>query len=426
MSTENVDEHKTNDDYAGMEESLVPDLDSITARRNAVPSDVNIQVCSPIIKEEKFTKHVVYTIKGTDRESGFEVVRRYKDFDRIRELLVKRWPGCYVPPLPPKSVTSNMDTKFIEDRRRQLQTFCKKIGELPYLHYSEEYQIFIRSGNPDLEKALAHLQKVSYEDLIQKYSTSFNHLSGKELNNETVMKIAAFKVFLQKTQGHFSNFKKIARSVSQARRTFYEQFANFHNQVCVEYEKNVFSEYHNHSNNKNVFDDPSNFVLIERVDRIKQASSQPSLEYLYEWIKAESREIEAFIEAIDQRDKYESYKAKTHDKQKADTSELQKVLAGKTTLKGIFSRKSKAEEVESLERHIAQAGKDIESLTMIHDMVTLIIAYSEIEKFKSNKLEQYYYIVKLAATNELTNVRNMIDYWNMVSKNENIRPPGEN
>ena len=135
--------------------------------------------------------------------------------------------------------------------------------------------------------------------------------------------------------------------------------ANFHNQVCVEYEKNVFSEYHNHSNNKNVFDDPSNFVLIERVDRIKQASSQPSLEYLYEWIKAESREIEAFIEAIDQRDKYESYKAKTHDKQKADTSELQKVLAGKTTLKGIFSRKSKAEEVESLERHIAQVMNNL-------------------------------------------------------------------
>jgi len=34
--------------------------------------------------------------------------------------------------------------------------------------------------------------------------------------------------------------------------------------------------------------------------------------------------------------------------------ELQKVLAGKTTLKGIFSRKSKEEEVSSLERHIAQ------------------------------------------------------------------------
>jgi len=68
--------------------------------------------------------------------------------------------------------------------------------------------------------------------------------------------------------------------------------AQFHNQVCVEYEKNVFAEYHNSSNGKNIFNDPTNFVMAERVDKIKQASSQPSLEYLYEWIKVESREIE--------------------------------------------------------------------------------------------------------------------------------------
>jgi len=57
----------------------------------------------------------------------------------------------------------------------------------------------------------------------------------------------------------------------------------------------VFSEYHNSSNGKNIFSDPTNFALIERVDKIKTASSQPSLEYLYEWIKVESREIEVNI-----------------------------------------------------------------------------------------------------------------------------------
>jgi len=29
-------------------------------------------------------------------------LRRYSDFDRIRSLLVARWPGVYIPPLPPK------------------------------------------------------------------------------------------------------------------------------------------------------------------------------------------------------------------------------------------------------------------------------------------------------------------------------------
>jgi len=60
------------------------------------------------------------------------------------------------------------------------------------------------------------------------------------------------------------------------------------------------------------------------------------------------------LEAINQRDKYDSLKSKNQDKQKSDTLELQKVLAGKTTLKGIFSRKSKEEEVSTLEKQIAQ------------------------------------------------------------------------
>ena len=60
------------------------------------------------------------------------------------------------------------------------------------------------------------------------------------------------------------------------------------------------------------------------------------------------------MEAINQRDKYDSLKSKNQDKQKSDTLELQKVLAGKTTLKGIFSRKSKEEEVSTLEKQIAQ------------------------------------------------------------------------
>ena len=68
--------------------------------------------------------------------------------------------------------------------------------------------------------------------------------------------------------------------------------AQFHNQVLVEYEKNVFSEYHNGSSDKNIFGDPTNFVLNDRADKVKEGAVQPSLEYLYEWIKVESREID--------------------------------------------------------------------------------------------------------------------------------------
>lgn len=50
-----------------------------------------------------------------------------------------------------------MEQKFIEDRRNLLEGFIKKIGELKHLWYSEEFQIFVRGTNPDIEKVLAKL-----------------------------------------------------------------------------------------------------------------------------------------------------------------------------------------------------------------------------------------------------------------------------
>lgn len=62
---------------------------------------IEIIVCDPVIKEN-LGKFVTYKIKGNDKDDSFFVIRRYSDFDKIRNALVIRWPGCYIPPLPPK------------------------------------------------------------------------------------------------------------------------------------------------------------------------------------------------------------------------------------------------------------------------------------------------------------------------------------
>lgn len=66
--------------------------------------------------------------------------------------MIKRWPGVYVPPLPEKKAVGNMDSKFIEERRWLLERFCLRISELSHLFYSDEFKLFIRSVNNDLEK----------------------------------------------------------------------------------------------------------------------------------------------------------------------------------------------------------------------------------------------------------------------------------
>ena len=72
----------------------------------------------------------------------------------------------------------NLDNEFIEERRKFLQTFCQKMAELPHLYYSDEFKLFLKNPNVEIEKAVGALPKQSYEDILQKYQNNFKMLSG--------------------------------------------------------------------------------------------------------------------------------------------------------------------------------------------------------------------------------------------------------
>lgn len=46
-----------------------------------------------------------YLVSGSDPLGTFEIRRRYNDFYYLREALVKKWPGIYIPPVPEKKIT---------------------------------------------------------------------------------------------------------------------------------------------------------------------------------------------------------------------------------------------------------------------------------------------------------------------------------
>lgn len=97
------------------------------------------------------SNYVVYTIKGKDCFGEFEIQRRFNEFYTIRELLLSKWPGQYIPPIPEKSVSTGQD--IVTERIRLLNIFCMKMIQIKHLYYSEEFQdIFLRSTNPDITK----------------------------------------------------------------------------------------------------------------------------------------------------------------------------------------------------------------------------------------------------------------------------------
>ena len=80
-------------------------------------------VCNP--KKAQTGDHIVYTVVGTDSFGRFEVARRYKEFYLLRNRLASRYPGFYVPPIPPKRSTGNTNADFIEARCFYLNMFWK-------------------------------------------------------------------------------------------------------------------------------------------------------------------------------------------------------------------------------------------------------------------------------------------------------------
>lgn len=86
-----------------------------------------IVVSEPQVFTDSNLPYVSYLVSGQDSKGPFSIRRRYRDFYLLREKLVERWPGLYVPPISSKKVQGNTEDKFVELRRKFLNYFCEKI-----------------------------------------------------------------------------------------------------------------------------------------------------------------------------------------------------------------------------------------------------------------------------------------------------------
>ena len=64
-----------------------------------------IEVFEPIVKEG-IKSYVIYKVRVSPINEI--VLRRFSDFYSLREKLLERWPGVYIPNIPPKKVVVNI------------------------------------------------------------------------------------------------------------------------------------------------------------------------------------------------------------------------------------------------------------------------------------------------------------------------------
>lgn len=167
--------------------------------------------------------------------------------------------------------------------------------------------------------------------------------------------------------------------------------------------------------------DPSSPELKDKCEELSEQLSNPFLDF-HNWLLGEISDIEALQEAIGFRDKTIAHKNKLETKKKTDTEELNKLNAGKKTLKTLFkSQSGKQTKITLLSSSITQTEKDIEETEKIVKMIEVHLGESVLPAFKVSQTKAYYSICQHFACNEINDSNRTAKFWAEFIENNNIK-----
>eukprot|EP00698_Gefionella_okellyi_P019113 TRINITY_DN5812_c0_g1_i1.p1 TRINITY_DN5812_c0_g1~~TRINITY_DN5812_c0_g1_i1.p1 ORF type:complete len:483 (-),score=120.02 TRINITY_DN5812_c0_g1_i1:1056-2417(-) len=110
--------------------------------------------------------HVTYRVNAKTNLTGYRsgtiiVRRRFNDFKWLVERLQERNPGFLVPPLPePKVMLDQYNPEFVEERRRHLELFLKRVVRHSHLRNSADLKGFLTATDDELLQAIAQTKSL--------------------------------------------------------------------------------------------------------------------------------------------------------------------------------------------------------------------------------------------------------------------------
>ena len=351
--------------------------------------------------------YIAYTMDGTDVTE--QLTRRYSDFFALYEKLVQRWPGIYVPRIPPKKITGNQDPSVIKTRMRLLNRFCLNLSNIEYLYKAEETNIF-RNNIPDVANAINKLPELNYSDMLSRMKEAFPEFNE---NYDIIVgksKISEFDAFLKKCQKNIEEFQNSVNLASEKReiekKQYLEMIHGFSN-----YEKDNMISYADSNESQLIFYNPSYSSLSEKVLKLKQEMINPFIAFK-NWLEEETLDVEAMQLAIRQINQLLEDEDKLKEKLATLEEDIKKGQAGQVNFfKGLFKKK---------EDIVAEAEKDKENTEQkIKDLEVIIKIVgdnmeNQIEVFKNDKTQNYYKYLKMFAILQRESNKVVRELWTLV------------
>ena len=361
---------------------------------------------NPEKHEKNIGTFISYTLNGTDITE--KMSRRYSDFHALYEKLLQRWPGVYIPRIPPKIMTKNTSRKRIKRRMRLLNRFCLNLSNIDYLYSSDETSIF-KSTAQDVANSINKLPELTLEETLNRmkeafpqYNEAYDILLGKP-------KINDFDNFLKKFLKTIELFQKTVESAVEKREQEKKKYVEIINGF-VEYEKNSILTYTDDQVDNLIFNNPSYSELAEKIKTLNKDMINPFTAFK-DWLEEEVLDAEAMSLAIKGINDFIEKEEKCRQKLETTETEIKKVESGGSSLKTLFKRKDSV--IAGMIKEKEETNQRLKNLELL---VKILADNMEkhINEFKKEKTQSYYKYLKIFAIMQKESNRVIREVWLLV------------
>ena len=366
--------------------------------------------------EKTLSSYISYTLKGTDITEKLD--RRYSDFFSLYEKLLQRWPGIYIPPIPPKKLIGNMDPFVIKTRLRLLNRFCLNLSNIKYLYESEESNIF-RKNISDVGIVINKLPELSLCDILTRMKEAFPEYNNHYDINQAKNKIIDFELFLKKSQEKLEDFTECVNIAEEKneidKKQYIELIEGFNN-----YEKSNMLIYADGNKNSLIFANPSNNDLYEKINKLKTEMINPFIS-IRDFLQEETLDIEAMFKAI--KKFYNLLETEKELKLKLENLEedIKREQKGEFNIFQSFF-KAKEEIIKETEKEKELTQQKILDINAIIKIVGYHLE-NKIESFKKEKTQNYYKYLKIFAIMQREANKVIRELWSLVKSSLNDKEP---
>ena len=348
------------------------------------------------------------------------IYRRFSDFYSLREKLVERWPGIYIPNLPPKLTVGNLEKKVIEMRTRVINDFCHKISKFKFLLESDEFKLFLIRCN-DVSKAIYNLPKLNYEEILSRYNLIFSDIIDKldEDNEKYIKKVNEAIPFMKKVLLNLKAFKTSIISTEENKEKEINYYYDLMN-VFENFEKNTLMEYVDNDQDKLVISNPKNNATNQKILDIKEQFRNPFTD-LASWINDDILDFKAMLDALESIINLNNLMDKLSSRLTAIEDEIIKYQNNEynfitlwlkwNTVPGILS------ELRQEEKNTKNTIKALNSIISIVSKITM----DNLEIFKVEKLQRYHKHIKKFAEIQKSNGDIINNLWSYISNDPKVK-----